>query len=231
MGARGHASVPRVLDGLAVAVGALNLTAMQHDSLVNNILGWWLCRAGTLQRVTARAASRSTAPSSRTRASASSTTHQAFSAWQTQGRTPMARSSSSAQCLAHGWTTSTVSAGSAAVGSTPPPEPATQPDTRLCTEVMHACMHVMPLRAHRKKSCVYRACRPCGPPAAAVVFGRVVEGMTIVKRMEMCGQRSGKTSRRVIIADCGQVSGACAGQAHATTCGSLGKGTHNAHTA
>ncbi|PNH06306.1 Peptidyl-prolyl cis-trans isomerase [Tetrabaena socialis] len=38
-----------------------------------------------------------------------------------------------------------------------------------------------------------------------VVFGRVVEGMTTVKRMEVVGQRSGKPSRKVIIADCGQV--------------------------
>ncbi|KAG2496151.1 hypothetical protein HYH03_005753 [Edaphochlamys debaryana] len=38
-----------------------------------------------------------------------------------------------------------------------------------------------------------------------VVFGRVVEGMTTVKRMEAVGQRSGKPSRRVIITDCGQL--------------------------
>ncbi|KAG2444869.1 hypothetical protein HXX76_001607 [Chlamydomonas incerta] len=38
-----------------------------------------------------------------------------------------------------------------------------------------------------------------------VVFGRVVEGMTTVKRMEVVGQRSGKPSRRVIITDCGQL--------------------------
>ncbi|EFJ44933.1 hypothetical protein VOLCADRAFT_64147 [Volvox carteri f. nagariensis] len=38
-----------------------------------------------------------------------------------------------------------------------------------------------------------------------VVFGRVVEGMTTVKRMEVVGQRSGKPSRRVTITDCGQV--------------------------
>ncbi len=43
------------------------------------------------------------------------------------------------------------------------------------------------------------------PPCRAVVFGRVVEGMTTVKRMEVVGQRSGKPSRRVIIADSGQV--------------------------
>ncbi|GIL91074.1 hypothetical protein Vretimale_9509 [Volvox reticuliferus] len=38
-----------------------------------------------------------------------------------------------------------------------------------------------------------------------VVFGRVVEGMTTVKRMEVVGQRSGKPSRRVLISDCGQL--------------------------
>ncbi|PNW88621.1 hypothetical protein CHLRE_01g037400v5 [Chlamydomonas reinhardtii] len=38
-----------------------------------------------------------------------------------------------------------------------------------------------------------------------VVFGRVVEGMTTVKRMEVVGQRSGKPSRKVIITDCGQL--------------------------
>ncbi|KXZ55225.1 hypothetical protein GPECTOR_3g367 [Gonium pectorale] len=38
-----------------------------------------------------------------------------------------------------------------------------------------------------------------------VVFGRVVEGMTTVKRMEVVGQRSGKPSRRVIITDSGQL--------------------------
>ncbi|GFR39622.1 hypothetical protein Agub_g86 [Astrephomene gubernaculifera] len=38
-----------------------------------------------------------------------------------------------------------------------------------------------------------------------VVFGRVVEGMTTLKRMEVVGQRSGKPSRRVIITDCGQL--------------------------
>ena len=39
-----------------------------------------------------------------------------------------------------------------------------------------------------------------------VVFGRVVEGMMVVKRMEVCGTRGGKPSRKVTIADCGQVS-------------------------
>ena len=38
-----------------------------------------------------------------------------------------------------------------------------------------------------------------------MVFGRVVEGMAVVKKMEAVGQRSGKPSRRVTISDCGQV--------------------------
>jgi hypothetical protein len=38
-----------------------------------------------------------------------------------------------------------------------------------------------------------------------VVFGKVVEGMPVVKRLEVCGSRSGKPSKRVQIADCGQV--------------------------
>ncbi|KAI8469464.1 MAG: hypothetical protein J3K34DRAFT_279920, partial [Monoraphidium minutum] len=40
-----------------------------------------------------------------------------------------------------------------------------------------------------------------------VVFGRVVEGMSIAKRMEACGSKSGRTSRPVAIADCGQLPG------------------------
>ena len=37
------------------------------------------------------------------------------------------------------------------------------------------------------------------------MFGKVVEGMAVVKRMEVCGTKAGKPSRRVIIEDCGQV--------------------------
>ena len=37
------------------------------------------------------------------------------------------------------------------------------------------------------------------------MFGRVVEGMATVKRMEVVGSRAGKTSRKVVIADSGQV--------------------------
>jgi len=37
-----------------------------------------------------------------------------------------------------------------------------------------------------------------------VVFGSVVEGMDIVKKIEAVGSQSGKTSKPVVIADCGQ---------------------------
>merc|ERR1712107_563878 len=38
-----------------------------------------------------------------------------------------------------------------------------------------------------------------------VVFGSVVEGMEIVKKIEAVGSQSGKTAKPVIIADCGQL--------------------------
>uniref|UniRef100_H3D7R6 Peptidyl-prolyl cis-trans isomerase n=1 Tax=Tetraodon nigroviridis TaxID=99883 RepID=H3D7R6_TETNG len=38
-----------------------------------------------------------------------------------------------------------------------------------------------------------------------VVFGSVVEGMDVVKKMEECGSESGKTRCKVTIADCGQL--------------------------
>ncbi|GAB4852527.1 Peptidyl-prolyl cis-trans isomerase [Ancistrocladus abbreviatus] len=39
-----------------------------------------------------------------------------------------------------------------------------------------------------------------------VVFGQVVKGMDVVKRVESVGSQSGRTSRPVVIADCGQLS-------------------------
>lgn len=39
-----------------------------------------------------------------------------------------------------------------------------------------------------------------------VVFGSVVEGMDVVMKMEGVGSRSGKTSKTVVIANCGQLS-------------------------
>lgn len=41
-----------------------------------------------------------------------------------------------------------------------------------------------------------------------VVFGRVVEGEAVVKAMEAVGSSSGATSRRVTIADCGEIASA-----------------------
>ena len=38
-----------------------------------------------------------------------------------------------------------------------------------------------------------------------VVFGRVTEGMDVVKKIESVGSGSGKTSQKVVIADCGQL--------------------------
>ena len=38
-----------------------------------------------------------------------------------------------------------------------------------------------------------------------VVFGKVVEGMDIVKNVESFGSQSGRTSKKIVIADCGQL--------------------------
>ncbi|KAF7643516.1 hypothetical protein LDENG_00237950 [Lucifuga dentata] len=37
-----------------------------------------------------------------------------------------------------------------------------------------------------------------------VVFGRIVEGMNVIRDVEKCGSQSGKTSAKISIADCGQ---------------------------
>nr|KJB15749.1 hypothetical protein B456_002G193600 [Gossypium raimondii] len=39
-----------------------------------------------------------------------------------------------------------------------------------------------------------------------VVFGQVVEGMDVVKAVEKVGSSSGRTSKPVVVADCGQLS-------------------------
>ena len=36
-----------------------------------------------------------------------------------------------------------------------------------------------------------------------VVFGQVVDGMDVVKKVETYGSQSGKTSKKIVIADCG----------------------------
>ncbi|XP_025835764.1 peptidyl-prolyl cis-trans isomerase [Agrilus planipennis] len=38
-----------------------------------------------------------------------------------------------------------------------------------------------------------------------VVFGSVVEGMDVVKKIEALGSQSGKTSKKITVADCGQL--------------------------
>ena len=38
-----------------------------------------------------------------------------------------------------------------------------------------------------------------------VVFGQVIDGMDVVKMIELCGTAGGTTSRKVAIADCGQL--------------------------
>lgn len=40
---------------------------------------------------------------------------------------------------------------------------------------------------------------------AHVVFGKVVEGMDIVETLEGMGARSGRTSKDIVVADCGQL--------------------------
>ena len=37
-----------------------------------------------------------------------------------------------------------------------------------------------------------------------VVFGKVTKGMDVVKAIEKCGSQSGATSKRIVIANCGQ---------------------------
>lgn len=39
-----------------------------------------------------------------------------------------------------------------------------------------------------------------------VVFGSVIDGMEIVKKLEACGSQSGKTTKKIVISDCGQLS-------------------------
>lgn len=44
---------------------------------------------------------------------------------------------------------------------------------------------------------------PCRLDGKHVVFGKVVSGMEVVKKMEAVGSRNGTTSQPVIIKDCG----------------------------
>merc|ERR1711955_46637 len=38
-----------------------------------------------------------------------------------------------------------------------------------------------------------------------VVFGQVIDGMDVVKKVESFGSQSGKTNKKIVIADCGQL--------------------------
>ncbi|XP_031842123.1 peptidyl-prolyl cis-trans isomerase [Nomia melanderi] len=38
-----------------------------------------------------------------------------------------------------------------------------------------------------------------------VVFGRVFDGMDVVRKLEAMGSESGKTSKRIVVADCGEL--------------------------
>ncbi|XP_020383348.1 peptidyl-prolyl cis-trans isomerase-like [Rhincodon typus] len=38
-----------------------------------------------------------------------------------------------------------------------------------------------------------------------VVFGSVIDGMDIVKKMDSCGSKDGKPTKKIVIADCGQL--------------------------
>merc|ERR1712080_239898 len=38
-----------------------------------------------------------------------------------------------------------------------------------------------------------------------VVFGKVIDGMDVIKKVESFGSRSGKTSKRIVVEDCGEV--------------------------
>lgn len=39
-----------------------------------------------------------------------------------------------------------------------------------------------------------------------VVFGAIVDGMDVVKKIESYGTQSGKTSKKITVANCGQLS-------------------------
>jgi len=48
-------------------------------------------------------------------------------------------------------------------------------------------------------------CMFCRLDGKHVVFGKVVEGMDVLKKMEACGSQSGSTSKKVVIKDSGQL--------------------------
>ncbi len=38
-----------------------------------------------------------------------------------------------------------------------------------------------------------------------VVFGKVVEGLDVIREIEKYGSESGRTSKKIVISDCGQI--------------------------
>lgn len=38
-----------------------------------------------------------------------------------------------------------------------------------------------------------------------VVFGKVIEGMDVIRNIELLGSSSGRTSKKIIISDCGEI--------------------------
>jgi cyclophilin family peptidyl-prolyl cis-trans isomerase len=38
-----------------------------------------------------------------------------------------------------------------------------------------------------------------------VVFGKVVEGLDVIQKIEKYGSESGRTSKKIVISDCGQI--------------------------
>lgn len=58
------------------------------------------------------------------------------------------------------------------------------------------CIVLGALRTHMLK---------CILSFSAVVFGRVVEGMGLLKKLDSVGSRSGKPSQRVVVADSGEL--------------------------
>lgn len=47
--------------------------------------------------------------------------------------------------------------------------------------------------------------RSCRLDDRHVVFGSVKDGMDVIKKVEALGSRSGRTSKRVTISDCGEL--------------------------
>jgi cyclophilin family peptidyl-prolyl cis-trans isomerase len=48
-------------------------------------------------------------------------------------------------------------------------------------------------------------CVHCRLDGKHVVFGKVIDGMDVITKVEKCGSDSGKTSKKITIADSGQL--------------------------